>query len=77
MNIKSKFLALSMRQQIPFTIIILTIFSVIVILSIAGPLVFEALKEDYQLKKNFFYKKYKRYIEACFFYQNYCLLKYE
>ena len=77
MNIKTKFLALSMRQQIPFTIIILTIFSVIVILSIAGPLIFEALKEDYQLKKNFFYKKYKRYIEACFFYQNYCLLKYE
>ena len=77
MSIKSRFLSLSMREQICITIIFLTIFSVLVILSIAGSLIYEVLKEDYLIKKLFFYNRYKSFIESCFFYQNYCLLKYE
>ena len=77
MSMKSRFLSLSMREQICITIIFLTIFSVLVILSIAGSLIYEVLKEDYLIKKQFFYKRYKSFIESCFFYQNYCLLKYE
>ena len=77
MSLKSKFLTLSMKQQISLTIIVLSIFSFLVILSITGPLIYETLKEDYKLKKLYFHKKYKEYIETCFFYHNFCLLKYE
>ena len=77
MSLKSKFLTLSMKQQISLTIILLSIFSFLVILSITGPLIYETLKEDYKLKKLYFHKKYKEYIETCFFYHNFCLLKYE
>jgi hypothetical protein len=77
MSVKSKFLTLSMRQQIPLTIILLKVFSVVIILCIVGPLISDILKGDYKLKKIYFYRKYKQYIESCFFYQNFCLLKYE
>ena len=77
MDIKSKFLTLSMREQICFTIILLTIFSVIVVLCIIGSLIYEVLKEDYKIKKTYFLTKYREYIETCFYFENFCILQYE
>ena len=77
MSVKSKFLTLSMRQLISLTIILLSIFSFIVVLSISGPLIYETLKADYKLKKLYFHKKFKEFFETCFFFHNFNLLKYE
>ena len=77
MDIKSKYLTLSMREQICFIIIFLTIFSVIVVLCIIGSLIYEVLKEDYKIKKTYFFTKYREYIETCFYFENFCLLQYE
>ena len=77
MSIKSRFLTLSMREQICFAILFLTIFSVSVILSIFGSLSYEILKTDYNQKKLYFYDKYKEYIESSFYFQNFYLLEYE
>ena len=77
MSIKSQFLTLSMREQICLTIIFLSIFSILVIICIIGPLVYEILKQDYNQKKIFIYDRYKEFIESSFFFQNFNLLQYE
>ena len=77
MSIKTSFLTLSMREQICFAIVLLTIFSLIVILFLSCALSYEILKEDYEVKKLYFYDKFKEYIELCFYFQNFCLLQYE
>jgi hypothetical protein len=48
-----------------------------VILCLPCSFSYEILREDYKKKKRFFYNEYKEYIEACFYYQGYNLLKYE
>ena len=77
MNLKAKFLTLSIKEQICITIIALDLFCILVLLSICGSLAYEILKEDYNQKKLYFYEKYKQYIESCFYFQNFCFLQYE
>ena len=77
MSITSKFLTLSIREQLFITILILTLFSVIVILCLPISFSYEILMEDYKKKKKFFYNEYKEYIEACFYFQSFTLLKHE
>ena len=77
MTLASSFLTLSIREQVCITIIVLTLFSIIVILCLPCSFSYEILREDYKKKKKFFYNEYKEYIEACFYYQGYNLLKYE
>ena len=73
MNLKSCFLTLSMKEQLCITIISLTIFCIIVIISICGSLAYEFLKEDYRQKKLYFFEKYQDYIETCFFFSKFLL----
>ena len=77
MSIKSKFLTLSMKEQICLTIIILTLFCLIVVLSICCSLSYEFLKEDYKNKRLYYFNKYKEYIESSFYFTNFCLAQYE
>ena len=77
MNLKAKFLTLSMKEQICITIIALDYFCFLVLLSICGSLANEILREDYNQKKLYFYDKYKKYVESCFYFQNFCILQYE
>ena len=77
MSVPAKFLTLSIREQLCITILILTIFSVIVILALPGSFSYEILMEDYKKKKKFFFNEYKEYIEACFYFQSFTILKYE
>ena len=77
MNFKSQFLTLPMREQICLVIIILTMISVLIIISLTCSFCYEILKVDYNKKKLYFYDKYKEYIEATFYFQNFCLLQYE
>ena len=77
MNLKAKFLTLSMKEQICITIIALDLFCILVLLSICGSLAYEILKEDFNQKKLYFYEKYKEYIESCFYFHNFCFLQYE
>ena len=77
MSIHSRFLTLSIKEQVCSTIFLLTVFSVLVILCLPCSFSYEILREDYKKKKRFFYNEYKEYIEACFYYQGYNLLKYE
>ena len=77
MSIKSQFLTLSMKEQISLTILFLTIFSLIVIISIIGTLTYQILKDDYKQKKLYFFIKYKEYMENSFYFQNFYLLQYE
>ena len=77
MGVPSQFLTLSIKEQLFITILILTIFSVLVILCLPGSFSYEILMEDYKKKKKFFYNEYKEYIEACFYYQSFTILKYE
>ena len=77
MSVPSQFLTLSIKEQLFITILILTIFSVIVILCIPGSFSYEILMEDYKKKKKFFYKEYRDYIQACFYFQSFTMLKYE
>ena len=77
MSLLSRFLTLTIREQVCLTITLLTIFSFLVILCLPCSFSYEILKEDYKQKKKFFYNEYKEYIEACFYYQGYNLLKYE
>ena len=76
MGVPSQFLTLSIKEQLFITILILTIFSVLVILCLPGSFSYEILMEDYK-KKKFFYNEYKEYIEACFYFQSFTILKYE
>ena len=77
MDFKSTFLTLSMKEQICLAIIFLSIFSATVILLLGCIFCYEVLKEDYNLKKIYFYDKYKEIIEITFYFQNFCLLQYE
>ena len=77
MSVYSRFLTLSIKEQLWITILILTIFSAMVILCLPGSFSFEILMEDYKRKKSYFYSKYKDYIEACFYFQSLNILKYE
>ena len=77
MTLQRSFLTLSIKDQVCLTIFILTIFSILVILCLPCSFSYEILREDYKKKKKFFYNEFKKYIEACFFYQGYHLLKYE
>ena len=77
MNLKAKFLTLSMKEQICITIFALYLFCILVLLSICCSLAYEILKEDFNQKKLYFYDKYKQYFESCFYFQNFCILQYE
>ena len=77
MNFKSSFLTLSMKEQICLAIIFLSAFSATIILLLCCSFCYEVLKEDYYLKKYYFYDKYKEIIEITFYFQNFCLLQYE
>lgn len=77
MTIQSHFLTLSMKEQIFITIIVLTCFSILVILCLTCSFSYEILKEDYKQKKLYFFDKYREYIESCFYVQNFKSLQYE
>ena len=77
MSLQSRFLVLSIKEQVCIIIFILTIFSVLVIICLPCSFGYEILREDYKQKKKYFYNKYKEYIHSCFYYQGYNLLKYE
>ena len=77
MSLKSRFLTLSMKEQIFFAIVLLTCFCILVVFAICCSLSYEFLKEDYKQKKLYFFDKYKEYIESCSYFQNFCLLQYE
>ena len=77
MSLKSRFLTLSMREQICLAIIFLNFLCAAIILCLALSFCYEILKQDYYEKKIYFYDKQKEYIEASFFFQNFCILQYE
>ena len=75
MSFKSKFLNLPIKNQICIAIITLNIFCILAILSIFGSLAYQILIEDFKQKRLYFYVKYQKYIESCFYFQNFCLLQ--
>ena len=77
MSLKSRFLTLSIKEQIYISIVLLTLFCILVVFSICCSLSYEFLKADYTQKRLYFFNKYKQYIESCYFFQNFCLLQYE
>ena len=77
MSVPSSFLTLSIREQLCITILILTLFSLLVILCLPGSFSYEILMEDYKKKKKFFYNEYKEYIQTCFDFHSFNILKYE
>ena len=77
MSLSSRFLNLSIKEQICISIILLTLFCILVILIVCCSLLYEILNKDYEQKKIYFYKKYKQYMESSFYYQSYHLMQYE
>ena len=77
MSLTSVFLNLSMKEQIFLSLVILTLFCILVTTSIFLPLLYEILYKFYEIRKNFFYDKYKKYIEAAFYYQSFHIMQYE
>ena len=77
MSVPSKFLTLSIKEQLWITILILTLFSALVILCLPGSFSYEILMEDYKRKKKFFYNEYMEYIQASFYFHSFNILKYE
>ena len=77
MSLKSRFLTLSMKEQIYITIILLTFFCILVVLTICCSLSYEFLKADYKKKELYFFNKYKEYLESYYYFQNFYLLQYE
>jgi hypothetical protein len=77
MSLKSKFLTLSIKEQICLTIISLSFFCLLAVFCICVSLSYEFFKEDYKFKKLYFFNRYKDYIESSFYFQNICLLQYE
>ena len=77
MSLATRFLNLSMKEQICLAIILLTLFCIGVILIVCCSLMYEILNKDYQQKKEYFYKRYKEYIESAFYFQNFYLMQYE
>ena len=77
MSLASRFLNLSMKEQICITIIALTLFCIGVILIVCCSLIYEILDKDYEQKKLYFYKRYKEYIESTFYLQSFYMMQYE
>ena len=77
MSLSTRFLSLSMKEQICITIIALTIFCIGVILIVCCSLMYEILMNDYEQKKLYFYQRYKEYIQSSFYFQNFYLMQYE
>ena len=77
MSLHSHFLTLSIKEQLFITILVLTSFSIIVILVLPGSFSYEILREDYKKKKTFFYNEYSEYMQASFYLQSYTILQYE
>ena len=77
MSLATRFLNLSMKEQICITIIALTLFCIGVILIVCCSLIYEILNKDYQQKKLYFFERYKQYIESVFYFQNFYLMQYE
>ena len=77
MSLKSRFLNLPIKEQICICILFLNLFSLLVILSLTCSFCYEAMKEDYNQKKVYFFNKFQEIIEASFYFQNFCLLQYE
>ena len=77
MSLATRFLNLSMKEQICIAIIGLTLFCIGVILIVCCSLMYEILNKDYQQKKLYFYKRYKEYMESAFYFQNFYLMQYE
>ena len=67
MSIKSRFLTLSMKEQICLTIVVLTAFCILVILSICCSLSYEFLKQDYKQKNYIFLTNIEIILKAHFF----------
>ena len=66
MNLKAKFLTLSMKEQICITIIALDLFCILVLLSICGSLAYEILKEDFNQKNYIFMRNIKNILKVVF-----------
>ena len=77
MSLSTRFLNLSMKEQICITIILLTLFCILVILIVCGSLMYEILNKDYEQKKIFIYDKYKKYLESVFYFQSFYIMEYE
>ena len=77
MSLATRFLNLSMKEQICITIIALTLFCIGVILIVCCSLIYEILDKDYEQKKLYFYKRYKEYIESTFYFQSFYMMQYE
>jgi len=77
MSLSTSFLNLSIKEQICITIIALTLFCILVILIVCCTLIYEILNKDFQIKKAYFYKKYKQYLESCFYFQSFHIMQYE
>ena len=77
MSLSSRFLSLSMKQQICISIVVLTLFCLLVILIVCCSLLYEILHKDYEQKKLYFYNKYKKYVESAFYYQSFHVMQYE
>ena len=77
MSLSTRFLNLSMKEQICLTIILLTLFCILVILILCGSLMYEILMKDYEQKKSYFYNKYKDYMESVFYFQSFYTMQYE
>ena len=77
MSLSTRFLNLSMKEQICLAIIVLTLFCILVILIVCCSLMYEILNKDYEQKKAYFYNKYKDYIESTFYFQSFYIMQYE
>ena len=77
MSLKSRFLSLSMKEQICIAIIFLHLFCLGAILAICCSFAYQILMENYKQKKLYFFNKYKEYLHAGYYFHNYCLLGYE
>ena len=76
MSLSTRFLNLSMKEQICITIILLTLFCILVILIVCGSLMYEILNKDYEQQKIFIYDKYKKYVESVFYFQSFYIMEY-
>ena len=77
MNIKKKFLKLSIKHQILITLVLIylvCIFSTIVAFSMYNNIIIEM---QYKLKKKYFYQKYNEIIESEITFQTFLLFQYE
>ena len=77
MSLSTRFLNLSIKEQICLTLIFLTLFCLLVILLIGCTLIYEILKKDSETKTIYFYKKYKQYLESSFYFQSFHSMQYE